>query len=120
MFGWLKRKRGGGGPESPPPGQVFPDIDVDRIAAGLHLEREGGKQGEKNQPASDEVNLDLIEQEVIDHVGEFRRMGVNNFEEHTQVYADRIARVAGISTDIQTAVGDAETAFMADIKTGGT
>lgn len=112
MFGWLKRK--GGRPEPPPPGKVFPDIDVDRIAADLRLEREGSKRGEKNQPASDEVKLDVIEQEVVDRVGEFRLMSISNFEEHSQVYADRIARAAGISTDIQTAVGDAETAFMAD------
>ncbi len=115
MFGWLKG--GGGRPEPPPPGQVFPPIDVDRIAASLRLERKGGKQGEKNQPASDEVNLDLIEQEIVDHVAEFRHMGINNFQEHSQVYADRIARAAGVSTDIQTAVGDAETNFMAEINT---
>ena len=102
-------------PELPPPGQVFPDIDVDRIAVDLRLEREGSKRGEKNQPASDEVKLDVIEQEVVDRVSEFRRMGISNFEEHSQVYADRIARAARISTDIQTAVGDAETDFMAEI-----
>ena len=104
-------------PEPPPPGQVFPDINVDSIAASLRLEREGSKRGEKNQPVSDEVKLDMIEQEVVDHVAEFRHMGINNFQEHSQVYSDRIARAAGISTNIQTAVGDAETNFMAEINT---
>lgn len=113
MFEWLKRKKRR--PDPPSPGKVFPDIDVDRIAADLRLEREGSKRGEKNQPASVEVKLDLIEQEVVDHVSEFRRMGISNFEEHSQVYADRVARAARMSTDIQTAVGDAETDFMAEI-----
>lgn len=113
MFEWLKRKKRR--PDPPSPGKIFPDIDVDRIASDLRLEREGSKRGEKNQPTSDEVNLDVIEQEVVDRVGEFRRMGISNFEEHSQVYADRIAQAARISTDIQTAVGDAETNFMAEI-----
>ena len=113
MFEWFKTKKRGIDP--PPPGRVFPDIDVDRIAADLRLEREGSKRGEKNQPASDEVKLDVIEQEVVDHISEFRRMGINYFEEHSQVYADRIARAAGVWAEIQTAVGDAETNFMAEI-----
>lgn len=102
--------------EPPPLGQVFPPIDVDRIAASLRLERQGGKRGEKNQPASDEVNLDLIEQEIVDHVAEFRHMGVNKFEEHIQMHADRIARADGVSSEIQTATGNAKIDFKTEIK----
>lgn len=114
MFEWLKRKKRR--PDPPSPGKVFPDIDVDRITADLRLEREGSKRGEKNQPATDEVSLDLLEQKLVDCVGEFRRMGVNNFEEHIQVHADRIARADGISAEIQTATGNAETDFKTEIK----
>ncbi len=116
MFGWFRKLFKGRGPDSLPPDQIFPDIDADRIAADLHLEARGAQRGQNNQPGSDEAGFDLIERKIVDCVERLRRMGLEHFEEHACVYAERIARADQTATDIQIATGDAETDFMAEIK----
>ena len=96
---------------------VFPNIDVDRIAADLRLKKEGVRRGQKNQPRPDEAGFDLIEGKIVERVEELRRKGLEHYEDNMRVYDDRIARASGTPTDIITATGTAETDFRAEINT---
>ena len=110
MFGRLRKSDAFGSTTA-----VFPNIDVDRIAAELRLKKEGVRRGQKNLPKPDEAGFDLLEGKIVERVEELRRKGLEHFEDNVRVYEERIARASGTPADIITATGTAETDFRAEI-----
>ena len=45
--------------------QIFPDLDVDRVAIDLGLEKKGAERGSSNEPASNAAGFDDVE--LADH-----------------------------------------------------
>ncbi len=48
--------------------QVFPDLNVGRIASELALETRGAERGAKNEPPSASAALDEVEVSIIERV----------------------------------------------------
>ena len=109
------RTRSSGSGSNPTVAAVFPDIDVDRIAADLHLEEEGAQRGARNQPEADTADLDRIEHAIIDRIDQIRNEGLGNFEEHSRSYAGRAVDTGQIDADIRSVANTAETDFDAEV-----
>jgi hypothetical protein len=92
-----------------PSESVFPDIDSDGLIRQLNPAVKGAIRGAEDLPLSAMDGLDQVETEIIEIVNEHRRRGLNNYDQHIQVYAQRLAR----AVDARAKVGaEAETARM--------
>ena len=99
-----------------PTTDVFPLINVDKIASDLRLEREGSGRGAKDLPGPDDDGLDSVEHRIIGAIDALRHKGLNHYHEHQQVYAERLVRASESRVEVQTIAGDAETDFQAEVK----
>lgn len=92
-----------------PGSAVFPNVDVDKVSKDLDLTKHAAERGRQNRPAADEGSLDPVEAQIVEKVSEVRRLGLNNYEDHVRVYAQRLARAADARTQIETQIGNART-----------
>lgn len=92
---------------------VFPEILVNRIASDLKLEEAGGERGLANQPSSDATTFDSVENSIIDQVARYRREGLQAYEDHKRLYADRLSRVGEAHRELRIASDSARDSFFA-------
>ena len=99
-----------------PTTRVFPDINVENLTKDLGLERVGLDRGKNDIPGPEDQGFDSVEHEITSVVGTLRMKGLDYFQQHQQVYAERLGRAAESRVEIETIAGDAEVDFQAEVK----
>jgi len=99
-----------------PSSAVFPSINSDKLSHELKLKDEGKGRGSKNLPGSEDQNLDSIEMRIVQRVEELRRKGLENYENHQRIYAERLSRAAEARKEVEIVAGKARTDFLAEVK----
>lgn len=99
-----------------PTAAVFPQIGTDQLAGELRLRVQGAERGARNQPATDDDGFDIVEQRIIERVGELRRKGIDNYGINRNVYDARLARAADARKAVEAAAGKAKADFLAAVK----
>ena len=99
-----------------PTTDVFPLINVDKIASDLRLEREGSVRGAKDLPGPEDHGFDSVEHRIIGAIDVLRHKGLNHYHQHQQVYAERLVRASESRVEVETIAGNAKTNFQAEVK----
>ncbi|WP_246811355.1 hypothetical protein [Mesorhizobium sp. AA22] len=71
--------------------QVFPSLNVDKMAKGLDLVNEGKRRGALNQPPKTAKPYDDVEYTVIERVEEVKKTSQQAVESDLQLFAGRLA-----------------------------
>ena len=120
MFGAVKKLSARLKPKRFTPSEsVFPDIDSDGLIRQLDPAGKGAARGAEDLPLSATDGLDQVETEMVELVNEHRRRGLNSYDQHMQVYAQRLARAVDARAKIETEAETARTDFHASAKTWG-
>ena len=90
---------------------VFPEIDEQKLARDLDLERIGKQRGTDNQPREDATEPDSVETKIIDRIGSLRRIGLENFENNRRTYNERLARAGEFRKEVDIIAGKAKGDF---------
>jgi len=98
-----------------PSTSVFPDVDVQHIAAKLNVEKRASRNAARNLPDSASTTMDSVELEIVAEVGRARRQGLENFEINLDVYNERLARATEARREVGIVAGKAKGDFMSDI-----
>jgi hypothetical protein len=69
--------------------QVFPDLNVARVASELELERHGAERGARNEPATGSSGFDDLERAVIERIEAEKKNALGVLHEELRVYAER-------------------------------
>lgn len=69
---------------------LFPSLNVDKIARDIELEEKGVSRGEEDQPASSKKGMDEVELAIIERVQDEKRSAHQLFEDQLQLYAGRV------------------------------
>lgn len=99
-----------------PSDAVFPEIDANRIAADLRLEKAAQKAGRGDLPKTEAVSFDGLEMQIIDRVDELRRKGLESYQDHFRVYNERLAKAGNARSFVAVAAGNARTDFLSAVK----
>lgn len=95
-----------------PTASVFPELDKDRLAYELDLEKKGTERGGNCQPASDTKTLDHVELDAASKVEALRRRGLQNYETNRQVYSERLNQAGAARMQVETEANDAKSRFV--------
>lgn len=100
--------------------QVFPSVDVERLAKTLDLVNHAKTNGEENRPATEPDVLDEVEAKVIETVEADKQAAHQLLEDQFQVFADRLNNLdfEGRFGQIRTAVVSSVADFKAEVARG--
>ncbi len=102
------------------PTAIFPDLDVQRLAAELRLQERGTERGKAGEPPCDGEMFDDVELEIVERIDREKRSVNGSYNDQIQTYAERLAgldfesRIGTIKQAAPQAVGD----FRAEAATG--
>lgn len=71
--------------------QVFPDLDVDRVAAELKLAEKGVERGRRDEPSPEAPGPDEVELAVVERVESEKRRAHASLVDETRSYAERLS-----------------------------
>ena len=93
---------------------AFPELDVAQMQRRLHLADEGKRRGTGDEPATESVTLDDVEQRIITTIESEKRLAYETFRAHLKTYGDRLASL-GFQTRFTQALATADGA-LSDLK----
>lgn len=96
---WLFGSKAGRGFH--PGTETFPSLHVDAIDRDLKLEKRGARDAKAGIPASDAESLSSTEQDVVARVGDFRKKGLDYYENQIAVYINRIQGAFSDRNDVE-------------------
>jgi len=70
---------------------LFPELNPDKIASDLQLDREAKGRGRRNEPPADSTALDDFELRIVDRIESEKNTAHNTYVEEMRVYAERLA-----------------------------
>lgn len=94
---------------------IFPEIEVDKIAKDLSLEKKGRDRGIKNLPEPNSNPFDVVEYEIINEMNRVRIIGLTRYNENKEVYARRIRESKGNISQLKTLAEKALTDYQKSI-----
>ena len=113
-------KRDTGKDSLDPSGQLFPELDLEKIKHSLKLEQEGRERGEKNTPPSASEALDDIEHQIIAAIETEQRHQQQTLNNQLSTYYQRVAKLdlAHEAINIASAAQRASTEFIVKVDEG--
>ena len=99
-----------------PTADIFPDINTDSLLNRLNPEKQGRESGKKELPATESSSLDSAELAIVDEVRMLRRKCQQHYQEHCDVYRQRLARVFEAKTEVESSASRAANDFASDRK----
>ncbi|MCY4303034.1 MAG: hypothetical protein OXC68_15045 [Aestuariivita sp.] len=114
---WLFGSRAGRGFQ--PGTETFPSLRVDAIGRDLRLEKRGARDAKAGLPASDAESLSSAEQDVVARVGDFRKKGLEYYENQIAVYINRIQGAVSDRNDVETEAKQFENRLNIEIRICG-
>ena len=73
-----------------PTTQIFPDLDVERVAIDLDLEKKGAERGSANEPAANAASFDENELEIIERIEREKKTALQSIEDEMRTFGERI------------------------------
>lgn len=73
--------------------QIFPSLDIDRIARDLELERVAVERGAANEPPSDVAALDQTELRIIERIEAEKTAARQQLEDQLQTFGERLTNL---------------------------
>lgn len=100
--------------------EIFPNLDVERIARDMNLAEEGKTRGALDQPPKSSKSLDDIELAIVGKVQDVKITAYNNLEDQLQLFAGRLGGLdfEGQFSDIHKANSEGVSDFKAEIVKG--
>jgi hypothetical protein len=92
--------------------QIFPDLDVNKVAADLELVRHGVERGRKDQPPSTGSALDEVENRIVERIASEKKNSHATLVDEIERYSQRLqgldfeGRFALIRQAVPEAVGE--------------
>jgi hypothetical protein len=92
--------------------EIFPVLNVDKIAADMELTKEGAARGSREEPSSDSIALDDVENRIIERVEAEKNTAHATFLDEIRTYKERLTgldfegRFATIRQAAPAAVGE--------------
>jgi hypothetical protein len=71
--------------------EVFPALNIDKIAADMDLTREGAARGSREEPAADSAVLDDVESRIVERVEAEKNVAHGTFLDEIRTYKERLA-----------------------------
>ena len=99
---------------------IFPDLDVDRVAIDLGLEKRGAERGSSNEPAGTATGFDDVELAIIERIGEEKKIAHQLVEDEMQVFSERLTNLdlGGQFVMIKQANATTVTDYIAEVEGG--
>lgn len=100
--------------------EIFPNLDVERVARDMNLVEEGKSRGDLNQPPKSSKSLDDVELAIVGKVQDAKSTAYNNLEDQLQLFAGRLGGLdfEGQFSDIHKANAEGVSDFKAEIVRG--
>ena len=100
--------------------QVFPDLDVDRVAIDLGLEKKGAERGSSNEPASGAAGFDDVELTIIERIDREKKTAIQSIEDEVQAFSERLTNLDfdGQFVMIKQANATTVTDYIAEVELG--
>lgn len=100
--------------------EIFPNLDVERVARDMNLVQEGKNRGALNQPPKSSKSLDDVELAIVGKVQDAKSTAYNNLEDQLQLFAGRLGGLdfEGQFSDIHKANAQGVSDFKAEIVRG--
>jgi hypothetical protein len=73
--------------------EVFPNLDLERVASDLELVRRAKERGAANQPPANSVPLDEVELRVVERVEEEKKKSHQILEDQIQTFGERLTNL---------------------------
>jgi hypothetical protein len=73
--------------------EVFPNLDLERVASDLELVRRARERGAANQPPANSVPLDEVELRVVERVEEEKKKSHQILEDQIQTFGERLTNL---------------------------
>jgi hypothetical protein len=70
----------------------FKRLNLDALARDLQIEELGKERGEREEPASDTIDFDEVEDRILDHVRDRQAEAEQEFREQRDLYIQRLGR----------------------------
>lgn len=73
--------------------EVFPNLDLERVANDLELVKRAKERGAANQPPANSVPLDEVELRVVERVEEEKKKSHQTLEDQIQTFGERLTNL---------------------------
>lgn len=99
---------------------IFADLDVDRVAINLDLEKKGTERGSLNEPGSTAAGSDDVELAIIERIEEEKKSAHHLVEDEMQAFSERLTNLDfdGQFVMIKQANATIVTDFIAEVEGG--
>ncbi|MDQ0390645.1 hypothetical protein [Labrys monachus] len=107
-------------PDKRPSIETFPDLDVDRIARDLGLEKQGRERGRNEEPPTASPSMDRVEARIVERIEAEKKAAHTTVENELRTYVERLSaldfegRFSEIRQTAPACVGE----FKAEISSG--
>lgn len=100
--------------------EIFPQVDVDRVAKDMNLTEVAEARGKQEQPASSAGSYDDIELDVISRIQDAKNTAHNNLEDQLHLFTQRLTGLdfQGQFSDIEKVNAEAISEFKGEIVKG--
>ncbi|AZO35490.1 MAG: hypothetical protein EOS76_11820 [Mesorhizobium sp.] len=73
--------------------EIFPTLDVERVARDLSLEDTGRRRGRENQPSKSSKTLDDVENTIVERIEAEKKAAHQTLEDNLQLFAGRLGNL---------------------------
>ncbi|MCO5147068.1 MAG: hypothetical protein M9895_12935 [Aquamicrobium sp.] len=73
--------------------QIFPSLDVDRVARDLEIEKKAIERGGQDEPPSDAMTLDEVELAIVERIEAEKKSAHQVLEDQLQTFSERLTNL---------------------------
>lgn len=71
--------------------EIFPSINVDKIASSLQLDETAEENGRNNSPPTSARNFDALERAIVERIQDEQKAAHQTVEDNLQLFSERLA-----------------------------
>lgn len=100
--------------------QIFPDLNIDKVAEDMDLARVGGDRGEHETPPATSISFDEVEMRIGERIRSAQKSAYSRLSDELRTYDDRLSGLdfEGRFADLRQAAPEAVSSFKAEAMQG--
>ncbi len=100
--------------------QIFPDLNVEKIAADLKVSERGAERGAENAPPTSSASMDEVELQIVERMISAQKDASARLQEELSIYSERLKALdfEGRFLELGRAAPEAVSSFQAEAATG--